>query len=84
MWNYCTFSVHTLIRFSFQLFDTDDSGYLEVVSVCVCVVGGPNMCRPIYAGLSVQGEVRSLVEDVYGTSIQNNGTSPLLSHHSHV
>ncbi|GMH81059.1 hypothetical protein TL16_g08811 [Triparma laevis f. inornata] len=42
VWNYCTMDWETLVRYSFDLFDTDNSGQLEMEEIerLVCYVAG--------------------------------------------
>ena len=30
LWNYCTFTKASLLRFAFELFDADDSGFIDL------------------------------------------------------
>jgi Ca2+-binding EF-hand superfamily protein len=65
VWNYASFDSITLPTFAFNLFDTDGSGWLEVVS------GGPRVVAAAAAN-HLQSEIRDMVASVYGQSFDDN------------
>ena len=64
LWNYCTFTKASLLRFAFELFDSDDSGFLDLdeMKLLLRECYGKHKYKKTQAARHILAELDSMIE----------------------
>ena len=64
LWNFCTFTKSSLLRFSFELYDCDDSGFLDLDEIRLILreVYGKHKYKSTQASQHILEEIESRIE----------------------
>ena len=64
LWNFCTFDKKSLLRFSFELYDADDSGYLDLdeIKLILREVYGKHKYKSTQASQHILKEIETMIE----------------------
>jgi len=64
LWNYCTFTKASLLRFAFELFDADDSGFIDLdeMKLLLRECYGKHKYKKTQAARHILNELESMIE----------------------
>ena len=83
LWNFCTFTKPALLRFSFELYDDDDSGYLdpEEIRLILREVYGKHQYKSSKAAMQVLRDCEIMIEKQPGAGLNLQMFNEFCRHH---